>query len=96
MNNEAGKEILDTDTFTFNTAFANSQSKIKILAISSSNTTKNSTETEFQRMETLAKIEESRKHHLEACIVRIMKMRKKLDHTLLVVEVIQVFFSEFN
>ena len=33
------------------------------------------------------KVDRDRKHHIEACIVRIMKIRKKLDHDQLVIEV---------
>ena len=37
-------------------------------------------ETEPERNETKRKVDEDRKHEIEACIVRIMKSRKYLNH----------------
>lgn len=37
-------------------------------------------ETEPERNETKRKVDEDRKHEIEACIVRIMKSRKHLNH----------------
>lgn len=44
-------------------------------------------ESEPERKETRNKVEEDRKHEIEAAIVRIMKARKRMAHNLLVAEV---------
>ena len=50
-------------------------------------------EAEPERNETKKKVDEDRKHEIEACIVRIMKSRKQLNHNQLVSEVrIKIYF----
>ena len=44
-------------------------------------------ESEPERKETRGKVDEDRKHEIEAAIVRIMKARKRLQHNNLVAEV---------
>ncbi len=44
-------------------------------------------EAEPERNETRKKVDEDRKHEIEACIVRIMKARKHMNHNQLVAEV---------
>ena len=44
-------------------------------------------EAEPERNETRKKVDEDRKHEIEACIVRIMKARKHMNHNQLVSEV---------
>ena len=46
-------------------------------------------ETEPERNETKRKVDEDRKHEIEACIVRIMKSRKQLNYNQLVTEVVE-------
>ena len=53
------------------------------------------TETEQESSETQEKVEEDRKHQIEACIVRIMKARKKMDHNNLVAEVTKQLSNRF-
>ncbi|KAJ3297596.1 hypothetical protein HK104_000336, partial [Borealophlyctis nickersoniae] len=101
LKSSKGKEIKDTDTFTFNSAFTSPLSKLKILTISASSppgsnaTTGNSMETDAERADTLEKIDEARKHQIEAAIVRIMKSRKKMDHNNLVAEVMKQLSGRF-
>lgn len=44
-------------------------------------------ELDLERKETRQKVDDGRKHEIEAAIVRIMKSRKKLQHNVLVAEV---------
>lgn len=44
-------------------------------------------ESEPERKETRSKVDEDRKHEIEAAIVRIMKARKRMQHNVLVAEV---------
>ena len=47
-------------------------------------------EAEPERNETRKKVDEDRKHEIEACIVRIMKSRKQLNHNQLVSDCIDL------
>ncbi|TPX57782.1 hypothetical protein PhCBS80983_g03594 [Powellomyces hirtus] len=91
LKSTKGKEILSTDQFKVNLAFTSPLHKIKIQQISASSGgagAGNALENDAERNETMEKIDETRKHQVEACIVRIMKSRKHLDHNNLVAEVI--------
>ena len=46
-------------------------------------------ESEPERKETCTRVDEDRKHEIEAAIVRIMKARKRMQHNFLVAEVSQ-------
>ncbi|KAJ3011036.1 Cullin-3 [Thoreauomyces humboldtii] len=101
-----GKDILPTDVFKVNTAFTSPLHKIRIQQISATAAAggggggggggANAMETDLERTETMEKIEETRKHQLEACIVRIMKARKRMEHNLLVAEVIKQTAARFT
>merc|ERR1712088_635073 len=53
-------------------------------------------EAEPERNETRKKVDEDRKHEIEACIVRIMKSRKQLQHNQLVTEVVEQLNKRFQ
>merc|ERR1712227_252565 len=53
-------------------------------------------EAEPERNETRKKVDEDRKHEIEACIVRIMKSRKQLNHNQLVTEVVEQLNKRFQ
>ena len=53
-------------------------------------------EAEPERSETKRKVDEDRKHEIEACIVRIMKSRKQLNHNQLVSEVVEQLNKRFQ
>lgn len=55
----------------------------------------NKGEAEPERKETRVKVDEDRKHEIEAAIVRIMKARKKLQHNVLVAEVTEQLKARF-
>lgn len=97
LKSTKGKQISPSDTFRFNSEFTAPLTKIKIPTISSGNTmTLNGVENDEERLKTLEKVDEARKHQIEAAIVRIMKSRKSLDHSNLVAEVINQLKGRFT
>ncbi|KAI9106100.1 Cullin [Phlyctochytrium arcticum] len=100
IKSSKGKDILSTDSFKVNTSFSANLHKIKIQQISAAtgqtSSTGNSLETEAERAETMDKIDEARRLQVEACIVRIMKARKSLDHNNLVAEVVKQLGARFT
>jgi len=75
---------------TFNSTFTAPLTRLKVQMIASR------PENEQESLETQEKVEEDRKHQIEACVVRIMKSRKKLDHNNLVAEVTKQLSARFN
>nr|XP_032510695.1 cullin-3 isoform X2 [Danaus plexippus plexippus] len=75
------KEIEPSHQFYVNDAFTSKLHRVKIQTVAAKG------ESEPERRETRNKVDEDRKHEIEAAIVRIMKARKKMAHTLLVAEV---------
>lgn len=83
------KEIEPNHEFTVNDSFSSKLHRVKIHAVSVKG------ESEPERRETRSKIDEDRKHEIEAAIVRIMKARKKLSFIHLVSEVTDQLKSRF-
>ncbi|XP_077515641.1 cullin 3 [Amblyomma americanum] len=83
------KEIEPSHTFTVNDSFTSKLYRVKIQAVAAKG------ESEPERNETRSKVDEDRKHEIEAAIVRIMKARKKLSHNVLVTEVTSQLRSRF-
>jgi len=75
------KEIQSTDRFIVNDSFTSKLFRVKINPI----TTK--IETDPERQETRNKIDDDRRHIIDAAIVRIMKTRRTSTHTQLISEV---------
>ncbi|KAL3106907.1 hypothetical protein niasHT_010822 [Heterodera trifolii] len=84
-----GKEIEANDEFSVNDQFSSKLTRIKIQTVSGRS------ETEPERKETRAKVDDDRKHEIEAAIVRVMKARKKLLHNDLVTEVTNQLKARF-
>uniref|UniRef100_A0A1I7X6F7 CULLIN_2 domain-containing protein n=1 Tax=Heterorhabditis bacteriophora TaxID=37862 RepID=A0A1I7X6F7_HETBA len=84
-----GKDIDGQDEFWVNDSFTSKLTRIKIQMVTSKG------ESEPERKETRNKIDEDRKHEVEAAIVRIMKSRKKLAHNNLITEVTQQLKHRF-
>merc|ERR1712029_463528 len=78
------KEIEPNHIFSVNEAFSSQFHRVKIQQASA-----RQGEAEPERNETRKKVDEDRKHEIEACIVRIMKSRKQLNHNQLVSEVVE-------
>jgi len=85
------KEITPTDTFQVNESFTSSFHRVKIQQASA-----RQGEAEPERNETRKKVDEDRKHEIEACIVRIMKARKHMNHNQLVAEVVDQLNKRFQ
>jgi cullin 3 len=83
------KEIAADHVFTINDSFTSKLFRVKIQAIACRG------ETEPERKETRSKVDEDRKHEIEAAIVRIMKARKQMSHSNLVTEVTEQLRSRF-
>lgn len=83
------KEIEPSHVFSVNDQFTSKLIRVKIQTVSSKG------ESEPERKETRQKVDEDRKHEIEAAVVRIMKARKKLQHNFLVTEVIEQLKARF-
>ena len=83
------KEIQPSDVFTVNDGFTSKLFRVKINTVSSKG------DTDPERQETRVKVDDDRKHEIEAAIVRIMKARKKMQHNILVTEVTNQLKSRF-
>lgn len=75
------KEIHAHDRFCVNDSFTSKLYRVKINPITAK------TESDPERQETRNKVDDDRKHEIDAAIVRIMKMRKTMSHAQLVTEV---------
>merc|ERR1711974_224606 len=85
------KDIEPGHVFQVNEAFSSQFHRVKIQQASA-----RQGETEPERNETKRKVDEDRKHEIEACIVRIMKSRKQLNHNQLVTEVVEQLNKRFQ
>ncbi|XXG66039.1 hypothetical protein AAC387_Pa05g3594 [Persea americana] len=77
-----GKEVEDEDSFVFNEDFSASLYRIKVNAIQMK-------ETVEENASTTERVFQDRQYQIDAAIVRIMKTRKVLSHTLLITELFQ-------
>jgi len=82
------KKVEDGDVFSFNSKFKSKLFKLKIMTVVQK-------ESEPERNETRQKVDEDRKHQIEAAIVRIMKSRKTMEHSNLISEVTKQLSSRF-
>lgn len=83
------KDIQPHHEFSINESYTSKLYRVKIQSI----TTKG--ENEPERRKTKDKVEEDRKHEVEAALVRIMKSRKKLTHNTLLMEVTEQLRCRF-
>jgi len=92
LKNPKTKEIEGSHTFSMNESFQSQFHRVKIQQASSAK----QGDSEPERNETRRRVEEDRKHEIEACIVRIMKSRKRLEHSRLVSEVVEQLLQRFQ
>ncbi|KYN33286.1 Cullin-3, partial [Trachymyrmex septentrionalis] len=83
------KEIESTNCFCVNDSFTSKLHRVKIQTVAAKG------ESEPERRETRNKVDEDRKHEIEAAIVRIMKARKRMAHNILVTEVTEQLRGRF-
>lgn len=89
IKNPKTKEIEPSHVFYVNDSFTSKLHRVKIQTVAAKG------ESEPERRETRNKVDEDRKHEIEAAIVRIMKARKKMPHNILVAEVTEQLKSRF-
>ncbi|KAJ3347769.1 Cullin-4 [Entophlyctis luteolus] len=77
-----GRDVNPDDKFEFNASFENPLYRIKVNSIQMK-------ETVEENKETTEKVFADRQYQVDAAIVRIMKTRKKLTHTLLIAELFE-------
>eukprot|EP00736_Rhodelphis_marinus_P010004 Rmarinus@m.9311 len=78
-----GKDVCSGDVFSFNESFSSKLVRFKIMTVTATK------ETEAEKIETRARIDDDRKPQIEAAIVRTMKARKLVEHSELVAEVMK-------
>ncbi|XP_067007434.1 cullin-3-A [Anabrus simplex] len=83
------KDIEPAHVFYVNDSFTSKLHRVKIQTVAAKG------ESEPERRETRNKVDEDRKHEIEAAIVRIMKARKRMPHNVLVAEVTEQLKSRF-
>ncbi|KMQ95849.1 cullin-3-like isoform x1 protein [Lasius niger] len=83
------KEIEPSHCFCINDSFTSKLHRVKIQTVAAKG------ESEPERRETRNKVDEDRKHEIEAAIVRIMKARKRMPHNILVTEVTEQLRGRF-
>eukprot|EP00897_Mesotaenium_endlicherianum_P001162 jgi/Mesen1/11046/ME000099S10492 len=82
LKNPKGREVDDDDVFSFNEDFSAPLFRIKVNAIQLK-------ETVEENASTTERVFQDRQYQIDAAIVRIMKTRKVLSHTLLITELFQ-------
>ncbi|CAF1379688.1 unnamed protein product [Rotaria magnacalcarata] len=83
------KEIQSNDRFSINDSFTSKLFRVKINPVTAK------IESDPERLETRNKVDDDRKHVIDAAIVRIMKTRKAMTHTQLIAEVTHQLKSRF-
>jgi len=78
----------DNEVFVFNSKFKSKLFRVKVMTVQQK-------ETPVEEKETRLKVDEDRKHQIEAAIVRIMKARKTMDHSNVVSEVTKQLSARF-
>jgi cullin 4 len=76
------REIEQDDVFEYNESFSNSLKRITINQIQAK-------ETPAEQSKTTERVIEDRQYAIDACIVRILKTRKQIQHRVLVTELLE-------
>jgi len=78
-----GRDVEEGDRFTFNSKFESKQLRIKVNSIQLK-------ETQEENDKTTESVFQDRQYQVDAAIVRVMKARKSLSHTLLISELFKI------
>lgn len=84
------KEFIPTDVYTLNPAFKHSLFKVR-LPIAHAKETKVAEKTDV-----IEKVDEDRRHMVEATIVKVMKTRRRIEHNALIAEANKILVQKFN
>lgn len=88
--NPKGKEFKPDDVFKVNWSYHNNSIKVKVPIMHSKKAQVK------QDAEVVERVEEDRKHMIEAVIVKIMKTRKRLSHQELILESTKILLNKFK
>jgi cullin 3 len=84
------KEFGSSDQYYLNPGFKNSLFKIRLPVAHAKETKTN------EKNEVTEKVDEDRRHMVEATIVKVMKTRRRLDHNSLVAETSKILSQKFS
>ena len=90
LKNTKEFDLKDEDLLKVNDKFKNRLHKLKVPLLNQKD------QLEVEKKEVIPKIEDDRRHLIEATIVRVMKARKRLEHNSLTSEVMKVLSSIFQ
>ena len=85
-----GKEFKMDDQFRVNFQYSNNMIRIKVPVVHSKAQKNN------ENAELANKVEDDRKHMIEATVVKVMKSRRRIDHACLIAECTRILSSKFN
>jgi len=85
VKSPAGRSLNKGDTFTINEKFSDRARRVRVPLPPLDD-----------RRKVTEEVDKDRKHAIEAAIVRIMKSRKALQHSNLIMEVVQQLQAQFN
>ena len=84
------KEFNQTDVYTLNGNFKHSMYKIRV-------PTAHAKENKMaEKADVSDKVDEDRRHMVEATIVKVMKTRRKIEHNTLIAEATKILSQKFN
>ena len=83
------KKWSDEDVYSFNDKFKHNLMRVKVQPVTQADNAQEVSETQD-------KIDEDRKHMIDAAIVRVMKSRKSMQHAQLIAEVTKQLSSRFR
>lgn len=84
------KDFQQTDVYSLNSSFKNNMYKIK-LPVAQLKENK-----QQEKQEVSEKVDEDRRHMVEATIVKVMKTRRRIDHNTLIAETTKILSQKFN
>jgi cullin 3 len=86
----ASKDFLPGDVYTLNGSFKHNQYKIKVpTAFAKENKA-------AEKADVAEKVDEDRRHMVEATIVKVMKTRRKIEHNALIAEATKILSQKFS